>query len=88
LVNAGLITFAALPNTGVHRNIAAFEHRGFGSRAGFSRLGNDICCFMGIWLLERYLRRREKRQPFSKQLARRIRYVGRKPWDKSKKPQE
>jgi len=32
-----------------------------------------IAVFLGIWLLERYLKRREKRLPFSKLLIRRIR---------------
>jgi hypothetical protein len=31
-----------------------------------------VAVFLGIWLLERYLRRREKRLPFSKLLIRRI----------------
>ncbi|NHC08285.1 hypothetical protein [Azonexus fungiphilus] len=37
-----------------------------------------IAVFLGIWLLERYLKRREKRLPFSKLLTRRIRFTRRK----------
>jgi len=47
-----------------------------------------VAVFFGIWLLERYLQRRERRVPFSKRLAGRVRYIGIKHRGKSKKTQE